>query len=49
VLLCEGRDEAALQRFYRLLREVLDAREEVDPVWQNDTLGGPPSERRSGQ
>lgn len=49
VLLCEGRDDAALLRFYRLLREVLDAREEVDPVWENDTLGGPPSERRSGQ
>ncbi len=49
VLLCEGRDEAALQRTYRLLREVLDERPEVDPVWQNDTLGGPPPRREGGQ
>ncbi|MFP4149913.1 MAG: phosphomannomutase/phosphoglucomutase [Nitriliruptoraceae bacterium] len=36
VLLCEGRDEPALERLYALLREVLDERDEVDRVWQND-------------
>ncbi len=41
VLLCEGRDEAALHRMYRLLRDALDERDEVDRIWQNDTLGGP--------
>jgi phosphomannomutase/phosphoglucomutase len=49
VLLCEGRDDAALLRLYHLLRDVLDERDEVDPVWQNDTLGGPPSAAGAGQ
>lgn len=49
VLLCEGRDDAALLRLYRRLRDVLDERDEVDPVWQNDTLGRPPSTAGTGQ
>lgn len=38
VLVCEGRDDAALHRLYRLLRAVLDERPEVEREWQNDTL-----------
>ncbi len=48
VLLCEARDEAALLRYYRLLRAAIDPDEDVGDTWLNDRFAEVAAERSQG-
>ncbi len=48
VVLCEGRDDAALLRYYRLLRAAIDPDPAVGDTWLNDTLAAEATRLESG-